>query len=76
MNQDAGKRIVIVIFTLLSFSNPIFPQAFSHKGLVSGWLMGKFEEKVNPQLGFRYIPEIALETNLSDRELQIKKRTQ
>ncbi|MCK4930924.1 MAG: hypothetical protein KAT01_02070, partial [Candidatus Aminicenantes bacterium] len=66
MIRKAGKRIVITTLLLL-FSNQAFPQTFGHKGMVAGWLMGKFEEKVNPQLGFRYIPELAFETTLSEK---------
>lgn len=67
MIREAAKRFVFVTLSLFFFSNFIFPQTFSHKGMFAGWLMGKFEEKVNPQLGFRYIPEFGFDTTLSEK---------
>ncbi len=67
MIRDAGNRIVIIALPLLFISNYIFPQTFSHQGMVAAWFWGKFEEKVNPQLGLRYIPEFSFETNLSEQ---------
>ena len=39
--------------------------ALEHKGLVAGWVVGKFERSVNPQVGARYIPEFSLSRKVS-----------
>ena len=40
-------------------------QTLEHKGLVASWLVGKFEQSVNPQVGVRYIPEFSLSQKFS-----------
>ena len=67
MIREAAKRFVLFTLSLLFLSRLLFPQSIHHKGMVVGWLLGKFEEKVNPQLGARYIPEFAFETVLSSK---------
>jgi hypothetical protein len=40
-------------------------QTLEHKGLVASWMVGKFEQSVNPQVGVRYIPEFSLSQKFS-----------
>lgn len=67
MVRETAKRFVCIALPFLFLSHPMFPQTFSNRGMAVGWLLGKFEEKVNPQLGVRYIPEATFDTTLFDK---------
>lgn len=69
MIREAAKKLIIIFVQLLFCSSFILTQTFSHRGMFTGWLLGKFEEKVNPQLGSRYIPEFGVESPLSERNM-------
>lgn len=56
------KIIFVLILFLPSFGRC---QTFKHGGLCVSWMIGKFEERVNPQLGLRYIPEFSLKNSFS-----------
>lgn len=59
---------ILLVLTWLS-SCLLAALTLEHKGLLSGWILGKFEKAVDPQLGIRLIPEFHLEQRLSEKAL-------
>lgn len=58
-------RALLITIPILLLADQTIPQTLSHTGLFAGWISGKFEAKVNPQIGARYIPEFTFDTALS-----------
>jgi hypothetical protein len=69
MNATPAMRISraiapwIMFFATASFASAL---TWGYRGLVAGWLVGKFERSVNPQLGGRFLPEFSLGQRVSD----------
>jgi hypothetical protein len=58
-------RTVILAAVYVFIASWLSAQTLEHKGLVAGWMVGKFESAVNPQVGARYIPEFSLSQKFS-----------
>jgi hypothetical protein len=52
-------------FYLAGLVSPASALTLEHKGLLAGWVFGKFEHAVNPQAGGRFIPEFSLSQKFS-----------
>lgn len=62
------NRIRVLISALVLFfgiSGALSGVSFGHKGLLAGWLIGKFQQNWNPSLGLRYIPEFYFQQELT-----------
>jgi len=65
----AGRAVTLWSIFAAAASFAAAPSAsaltLEHKGLVAGWLVGRFERSVNPQAGARFIPEFSLSQKIS-----------
>lgn len=67
MTKDFGMKIVMsVIFVSFSVIQG-FSQTLDLKALISAWGVGSLQKSADPQLGFRFIPELFLEKSLSKK---------
>ena len=60
------KIVMSVVFVSFSVIQG-FSQTLDLKGLISAWGVGSFQKTADPQLGFRFIPELFLEKSLSKK---------
>ncbi len=60
------SRAVALCGIFLAAASSASALTWEYKGLVAGWLVGKFERSVNPQVGGRFIPEFSLSQKVSD----------
>jgi hypothetical protein len=69
MRKVSARRISRVIALCSIFfvaASSASALTWGYKGLVAGWLIGKFERSVNPQIGGRFVPEFSLSQRVSD----------
>ncbi|MDX9801079.1 MAG: hypothetical protein RBT69_07075 [Spirochaetia bacterium] len=60
-------QIIILVLFLSFFPSIVFAQAASSRGQISGWVTGSEDNLPLSQTGYRFIPELTLETPLGDQ---------
>jgi hypothetical protein len=60
------SRVIVLWSIFLATASSAPAMTWGYRGLVAGWLIGKFEKSVNPQFGMRFLPEFSLGQRLSD----------
>jgi hypothetical protein len=57
---------VLAALLFLWLPGPLSAMSLGYKGLLAGWLVGKFERNWDPSLGLRYIPEFYGRLDVTD----------
>ncbi len=61
------KNCFVLCVTIFLLSTPAFSQSIEHRGQVSGWLTVNGDQVERSQIGARFIPELSLHKELSNK---------